>query len=96
MLIGPGHQVERCEKKGITWADIAEYNKKDGFLLIVYKNKVYQLGKFHKVHPGGMRPHLRNKGKDATNDIEDTYYCHRDFNKVMTSLAKFHFADLIT
>ena len=62
--IQPSHtyQVYKIE-------DVAKHNK-EGDLWIIIDNKVYDVTKFIKVHPGGKLPFINNAGEDVSHIIK--------------------------
>lgn len=70
-------------EKAYSVEEVAKHNSEDD-LWVIISNKVYDLTKFVKYHPGGIQPLLQFAGKDATNIF---YSVHR--TEVLERYAKF-------
>lgn len=73
-----------------TLAEVAKHNTEESFWTIVH-DKVYDLTKYYKRHPGGKDLLFRNGGKDSTADFEGMFHS----KKAVAILKKYYIGDIV-
>ena len=72
--------------------EVQQLTKKDGYVLVIYEKKVYNVNNFVPFHPGGEAVIRNSQGKNSTRTVQNIYN-HPNQKKVLEKLAKYHFAD---